>query len=509
MEREKIVIFDTTLRDGEQSPGASLTTQEKVEIAHQLARLNVDVIEAGFPISSRDDFEAVGRISQEVQGPIICGLARAVEKDIDRCWEAVKYAAKPRIHTFIGTSDIHLKGQLRKTRDEVLKMAVSAVQQAKSMCKDVEFSPMDASRTDPQYLYDVIEATIEAGATVINIPDTVGYAVPDRFGKLIGDIKGNVPNIGQVVLSVHCHDDLGMAVANTLFAIKNGARQVECTINGVGERAGNTALEEVVMAVRTRQDYFHLTTGVKTREIFTTSRLVSRLMGISVSPNKAVVGSNAFAHSSGIHQDGVLKERSTFEIMRPEDVGIKESQIVLTARSGRHALRHRLGELGYHLSGEQLNKTYERFLAVADKKKEIFDEDLIAIVEDEIHEVPEKYHLEYLHTSSGTGTVPTATVRIRIDDEVVQEAAWGDGPVDATYKAINKVTKIEAQLDEYSIKAVTSGTEALGEVTVKLKDNDRTVVGRGASTDIIEASAKAYIDGINKLVVRRRLRGDQ
>ena len=501
---DKVMIFDTTLRDGEQSPGATLGTQEKLEIAQQLARLNVDIIEAGFPISSRDDFEAVRRISEEVEGPTICGLSRALEKDIDRCWEAIQGAARPRIHTFIGTSDIHLKGQLRKTQPEVLNMAVSAVQQAKSFCEDVEFSPMDASRTDTGYLYEVIEATIEAGATVINIPDTVGYAIPERFGGLIRGIREHVPNMDRAVLSVHCHDDLGMAVANALSAVKNGVRQVECTINGVGERAGNTALEEVVMTFRTRRDYFGVDTDVKTKEIFPTSRLVSRLMGFVVPPNKAIVGANAFAHSSGIHQDGVLKERNTYEIMRPEDVGIMESQIVLTARSGRHALRHRLEDLGYELSQEQLNQMYERFLAIADKKKEVYDEDLIALVGDEITAVPEKYRLEYLHTLSGTGTIPTATVRIRIDGEqVVQEAAWGDGPVDAAYKAIDKVIGVQVKLGEYSIRAVTSGTEAMGEVTLRIVDDGRTIVGRGVSTDVIEASAKAYINALNNLAARR------
>jgi len=500
----KVIIFDTTLRDAEQSPGASLTHEEKIEIAHQLAKLNVDVIEAGFPISSNDDFRAVRQIAHEVEGPRICGLSRALPEDIDRAGEALKGAQKPRIHTFIGTSDIHIQGQLRKTREEVLGMAVSAVEQARSYCEDVEFSPMDASRTDPPYLHDVIEATINAGATVINIPDTVGYAMPAQFGELIRNILENVPNADRAILSVHCHDDLGLAVANALFAVQNGVRQIECTVNGLGERAGNTSLEEVVMILKTRRDYFGLDTDVRTQEIHPTSRLVSRLMGISVQPNKAIVGANAFAHSSGVHQDGVLKERSTFEIMRPEDVGIKATQIVLTARSGRHALRHRLSELGYELSGQELDKTYERFLVLADKKKEIFDEDLIAIVGDEIHRTPEKYHLEYLHTLSGTGTIPTATVRIRIDgDRSLQEAAWGDGPVDATYKAIDRVVGVPVKLDEYAIRAVTSGAEALGEVTVRVVEDGRTIIGRGASTDIIEASAKAYIDALNKLTALR------
>ncbi len=505
MDTERVVIFDTTLRDGEQSPGASLSADGKLELARQLARLNVDVIEAGFPISSLDDFQAVSQIAKEIDGPVICGLARAVEADINRCWEAIKHARKPLIHTFIGTSDIHLKGQLRRSRDDALRMAVAAVRQAKSLCKDVEFSPMDATRTDLRYLCEVIQATIEAGATVINIPDTVGYAMPEKFGQLIREIRDKVPDIQKVRLSVHCHDDLGMAVANSLAAVKNGVQQVECTINGVGERAGNTSLEEVVMALKTRRDYFDAETRVRTEELYSTSRLVSRLMGMPVPANKAVVGANAFAHSSGIHQDGVLKERATFEIMQPEDVGLRESKIVLTARSGRHALKHRLSELGYELSGGQLDKTYRRFLEVADKKKEVFDGDLVAIVEDETTTVPERCKLEYLHTSSGTGTIPTATVRIKIGDQLIQEATCGDGPVDATYKAIDKVIGLPIKLKEYSIQAVTSGAEAMGEVTVRIDDDGGIVIGRAASTYIIEASAKAYINGINKLMARGRV----
>lgn len=498
-----VVIFDTTLRDAEQTPGASLSVREKMEIAHQLAKLKVDVIEAGFPISSNEDFQAVCRIAREVEGPIICGLARALPQDIDRAGEALRDARKPRLHTFIGTSPSHM-AMMRKTPDEVLKMTVASVERAKSFCEDVEFSPMDATRTEPDYLYEVVEAAIGAGATTVNIPDTVGYAVPEQFGTLIRNIRERVPNIHGAVISVHCHDDLGMSVANTLAALRNGARQAECTMNGLGERAGNASLEEVVMALRTRRDYFGLYTHVETREICPTSRLVSGLMGIVVPPNKAVVGANAFAHSSGIHQDGVLKERTTFEIMAPQDVGLEATQIVLTARSGRHALRHRLEELGYHLSQDDLNKAYERFLSVADKKKEIYNEDLIAIVGDEIRDVPETYRLEYLHTSSGTGTIPTATVRIRIGDEVKQLAACGDGPVDATYKAIEAVVNVPVQLTQYTIRAVTSGAEAIGEVTVRLEEDGAVVIGRGASTDIIEASAKAYIDGLNKLATRKK-----
>ena len=504
-ERDRVIVFDTTLRDAEQTPGASLTVRDKLEIAHQLARLQVDVIEAGFPISSNEDFEAVRRIGLEVKGPTICGLTRVLLKDIDRAGEALKDAANARIHTFVGTSESHLQGQMRKSRKEVLDMAVKAVAHAKGFVDDVEFSPMDAGRTEFSYLAEIVEATVEAGATTINIPDTVGYTVPEQFGDLIRRLLDEVPNMDAAVISVHCHDDLGMAVANTLSALRSGARQVECTLNGLGERAGNASLEEVVMALKTRSDYFGLSTRVVAKEILATSRMVSRLMGINVPPNKAIVGANAFAHSSGIHQDGVLKARDTFEIMEPTDVGWEATSIVLTARSGRHALRHRLEELGYKLTKEELEEVYERFLSLADKKKEVFDEDLMAIVGGEIRdEEGGKYTLEYLHTVSGTGTVPSATVRICIDgDERVQQSAWGDGPVDATYEAINLATKANAKVDEYVIQAITRGSEAMGEVTVRVSNGELTTTGRGASTDIIEASARAYVDAINRLELRR------
>lgn len=501
-DRNKIIIFDTTLRDAEQTPGCSLTPREKMEIAHQLQRLNVDVIEAGFPISSNEDFEAVRRIAHEIGGPSVCGLARAVKLDIDRAGEALKGAPKGRLHTFIGTSPQH-RGMMRKSTDEVLKMAVNAVELARAQCEDVEFSPMDAVRTESEYLYEIVEATIAAGASTINIPDTVGYAVPDRFGRLIADLIEHVGNAAQAVISVHCHDDLGMAVSNSLSALTNGARQAECTVNGLGERAGNASLEEIVMAVRTRGDHFALTTSVNTKEIINTSRLVSRLMNIQVPPNKAIVGANAFAHSSGIHQDGVLKNRDNFEIMAPQDVGLEQTQIVLTARSGRHALRHRLDELGYELSTEDLDKAYERFISVADKKKEVYDEDLLAIVSDELTDIPEKYHLEYLHTVSGTSTIPSATVSLKLDgDEIVQESAHGDGPVDAAYRAIKAAANTATSVEHYSIQAITSGAEALGEVTVRLNEEGRTATGRGVSTDVIEASVRAYLDGLNRLAVQ-------
>ena len=506
-DNDKVYIFDTTLRDGEQSPGATLTIPDKFKIAQQLARLNVDIIEAGFPVSSNEDFEAVRRIALEVEGPRICALARAIALDINRGCDAIDGGAWARLHTFIGTSPSHI-AMLRKDADGVFKMAVEAVERAKSFCDDVEFSPMDATRSEPDYLYSVVEAAIEAGATTVNIPDTVGYAVPEQFGALIRNICKNVPNIGRAIISVHCHDDLGMAVSNTLAALANGARQAECTLNGLGERAGNAALEEVAMALRTRGDYFGLHTEIETREIIPTSRLVSRLMGIPVPPNKAIVGANAFAHSSGIHQDGVLKERNTFEIMAPQDVGLDATRIVLTARSGRHALRHRLEELGYHLSQDDLNRTYERFLDVADKKKEVYDEDLVAIIGDEIRDIPEKYHLEYIHTVSGTSTIPSATIRLRIDgEEEIQESAWGDGPVNAAYQAIDKVTGIAVKLDEYAIRAITSGAEAMGEVTVHLSRNGHQTTGRGASTDVIEASVKAYLDALNRLAFREEDHG--
>ena len=496
----KVFIFDTTLRDGEQAPGASLNASEKMEIARQLARLNVDVIEAGFPISSLEDFDSVSSIAEEIKGPSICGLSRAIEADIERAGEAVKNAEKPMIHTFIGTSDIHIRGQLKKTREQVLDMAVSAVEFAKSLCDEVEFSPMDASRTDPGYLFEVVQATIEAGATVINIPDTVGYAVPEQFAQLIRDIRQNVPDIDKVRLSIHCHDDLGMATSNSLSAVKAGATQIECAVNGMGERAGNTSLEEVVMGIKTRGDYLDAHTDIRTQELIGTSRLVSRLMGFPVPPNKAIVGSNAFAHSSGIHQDGVLKERTTYELMNPHDIGVHQSEIILTARSGRHALRHRLSELGYELSDEQLDRAYDRFLKVADKKKEVFNEDLSAIVEDELPSIPQTFTLEYIQISSGTHFVPTATIGLRRGEEMIQEAAYGDGPVDAAYKAIDKITGVKVELADYTINAATKGKDAMGEVLVRIRDNGHTIIGRGASTDIIEASAKAYVNAINKML---------
>ncbi len=505
---DKVAVFDTTLRDGEQAAGTRLGSREKLMIARQLAQLKVDVIEAGYPASSPEDFEAVQLVSHEIQGPSICALSRAVPDDINACGKALAKAKLPRIHTGIGASDIHIAGKfqderygrtLAEKKVKILEMAVDAVKLARQYADDVEFYAEDAGRADPAYLFEMVQATIDAGATVVNIPDTTGYTVPEQYGCLIRSIREKVPNSARATISVHCHDDLGMAVANSLAGILSGARQVEGTINGIGERAGNAALEEIIMALRTRGDYFGLHTDIDTRELFRTSRLVSDLLGIQVPPNKAVVGANAFSHSSGIHVDGFLKERETYEIMRPDHVGIVESRVVLTARTGRHGLRDRLKKLGYTLSPPELNQAYQRFLAVADKKQEVFDEDLIAILHDEIHPLPEIYQLEYLQIYSGTSAIPTATVRLRVKDETRVGAAIGDGPVDATCKAIAQVTRTAAKLQRYDIRAVTSGTEALGEVTVQLEESGRKVVGRGASTDVIEASARAFLDGLNKL----------
>jgi 2-isopropylmalate synthase len=505
---EKVAVFDTTLRDGEQAAGTRLGSREKLTIARQLALLHVDVIEAGYPGSSPEDAEAVQLIAREIEGPSICALSRAIPVDIEACGKALARARRPRIHTGIGASDIHIAGKFRDERygkslgekkATILRMAVDAVKLARQYADDVEFYAEDAARADLPYLVEMLQAAIDAGATVVNIPDTTGYAVPEQYGRLIRTICEQVPNIGRATISVHCHDDLGLAVANSLYGILNGARQVEGTINGVGERAGNAALEEVVMALRTRADFFNLHTDLDAREFYRTSRMVANALGMKVPPNKAVVGDNAFSHSSGIHVDGFLKERETYEILRPEDVGVSESRVVLTARTGRHGLRDRLKKLGYALSDLELNQAYDRFLSVADKKQEVFDEDLIAILHDELHPLPELYQLDYLHIYSGTAAIPTATVRVRLPDGVREGAAIGDGPVDAVCKAIAAVTGTAAKLGRYEIRAVTSGTEALGEVTMQVTDAGRKVLGRGASTDIIEASAKAYVDALNKL----------
>ncbi len=510
MSAEKVIIFDTTLRDGEQAAGSRLGVREKLEIARQLARLGVDVIEAGFPVSSPKDFEAVQLLCQEIQGPTICGLSRAVFADIDACGKALKNAKKSRIHTGLGVSDIHIAGKfsddkygktLEEKKERTIEMAVAAIKRARQYTDDVEFYGEDSGRAEPEYLYRILEAVIDAGATVLNIPDTTGYAIPEEFGRLIKGITEQVPNIKKATISAHCHDDLGMAVANSLAAVLNGARQVECTINGVGERAGNAAMEEVVMAIRTRKDFFGIDTEINSRHFYRTSRMVAESLGFEVAANKAIVGSNAFAHSSGIHVDGFLKQRETYEIMKPEDVGSPKSKVVLTARTGRHGVRHRLEELGYTLSKEELEHVYQRFLVVADKKKEVFDDDLVAIIGDEVRVIENVYELDYLHVSCGTGVEPTASVKISTKDGLQQGATTGDGPVDAAYQAIREATGLSPKIEKYSIRAVTEGKDALGEATVRISDdNDRAFLGRGVSTDIIEASAKAYIDAINRMV---------
>lgn len=500
----RIRIFDTTLRDGEQSPGINLNAEEKLEIARQLERLGVDVIEAGFPQASQGDFEAVRTIANAVRGPVIAALARALPGDIDRAAEAVSGAVKPRIHTFIATSDIHMKYKLSKTPDEVLEMAVEAVRRARRYVDDVEFSAEDATRSDPAFLCRVFEAVIEAGATTINIPDTVGYTTPGEYAELIRYIRANTKGIEKAIISVHCHNDLGLAVANSLAAITAGAQQVECTINGLGERAGNAALEEIVMALRTRADYYQTTTGIVTEQIYRTSRLVSTLTGVQVQPNKAIVGANAFAHESGIHQDGMLKERRTYEIMTPQSIGLPESRLVLGKHSGRHAFRTRLREMGYeNLSEEEINRAYESFIALTDRKKDISEKDIQAIVEERLVQAPEMYKLDYIQVITGNKAVATATVRVIKDEESYQEAACGDGPVDAVYRAIDRITGLKVQLESYSLQAVTGGKDALGEVSVRIRDNGNVYVGRGASVDVIEASARAYLQAINKMVYAR------
>jgi 2-isopropylmalate synthase len=500
---DRVIIFDTTLRDGEQSPGFSMNTMEKLEMARQLARLQVDVIEAGFPISSDEDFEATREVARQVGtlegAPSICGLSRVGLGDIDRCWEAVRHARKPRLHTFVATSDIHLKYKLRKSRAEVLKASVEAVKHARGYCEDVEFSPEDASRSDFDYMCDVLSAVIEAGATTINIPDTVGYAIPKEWGERITRIRERVQGIDTVVLSVHCHNDLGQAVANSLTAVMSGARQIECTINGIGERAGNASLEEIVMALRTRKDFFGVESRVKTEEIFKTSRLLSHITGIHVQPNKAVVGENAFAHEAGIHQDGVIKEKLTYEIMRPEDIGRPSNKLVLGKHSGRHALSARLKDLGFDLSGPDLDRAFKTFKALADRKKEIYDEDLVAIVTDEVTQQVRGYELDYLHVISGTGVVPSATLRLKKDGQVFQDSGVGDGPVDAVLVAIDAITGLKGRLLDYSLRAATSGKDAIGEVAMKVDFDGTVVSGKGASTDVIEASARAYLSAVNRV----------
>ncbi len=500
----RVIIFDTTLRDGEQSPGASMNTEEKVTVARQLERLGVDVIEAGFPVSSPGDFNAVKRISETVEKPIVVALARAKIKDIDVAYDAVKDAKRPRIHTFISTSDIHLKYQLKKSRDEVLKIAEASVKRARSLCDDVEFSAMDATRSDLGYLADVVAAAVRAGAKTVNIPDTVGYTVPDEYVKIITYLMENVPNISDTVVSVHCHNDLGLAVANSIAAVNCGARQVECTINGIGERAGNTSLEEFVMALNVRRDQFGLDTNINTELIYPTSRMVSAITGITVQPNKAVVGANAFSHESGIHQDGLLKEKTTYEIMTPESIGYTQTKLVLGKHSGRHAFKERVKRLGYDLNDQEVEKAFKGFKKLCDKKKEVYDEDIEALIAEEILRIPDRYRLMFLSISSGTETVPTATVTLSIDGKKKRYADFGDGPVDAVYKTISKMVKTKCKLLMYEVKSITGGTDALGEVTVRLEDGPHRSVGAGSHTDIIVASAMAFINALNKIEGRKK-----
>jgi 2-isopropylmalate synthase len=531
-------IFDTTLRDGEQSPGASLTSSEKLEIARALARMGIDVIEAGFPAASPDDLEAVRRIAVEVgntpviqsddgglvqpvaqrQPPIICGLARATKSDIDASWEAVQHAARPRIHTFLATSPIHMQYKLKMSPEEVVQRIREMVTYARSLCEDVEFSPEDAGRSEPDFLYKVLAIAVECGATTLNIPDTVGYTTPEEWGKLIELIIRNTKGIEKAIVSLHCHNDLGMATANTLAGLRAGARQVEGTINGIGERAGNASIEEVVMALHTRRNLFNLTTGIDSTQIARVSHMVSTYTGIPVQPNKAIVGANAFAHEAGIHQDGMLKHHTTYEIMRPEMIGLTQSSLVLGKHSGRHALRVRLSELGHELSNEELDRAFERFKELADKKKSITDADLEALVADQIYQPREIYSLDGLQVACGTMGMPTATVRLHCPDGSLQvQAAVGTGPVDATYKAIDAIIKAPNTLEEFSIRAITEGIDAIGEVTVRLESTEenqppremaqngrikpRLYGGHGADTDIVVASAKAYLSAVNKILV--------
>ncbi len=501
----RIIIFDTTLRDGEQSPGASLSMIEKVEIARQLEKLNVDVIEAGFPVSSPEQFDSVQRISGEV-GVTVAALARAKEIDIKAAYDAIKDAEKKRIHTFSSTSDYHILGKFGhdrygKTLDEkrktILQMSYEMVKYAKTFCDDVEFSAEDAGRTDINYLAEVIEVAINAGATTVNIPDTTGYTMPVEFGEKIAQLRKRVSNIDQAIISVHCHNDLGLAVANSIAGLENGARQIECTINGLGERAGNASLEEIVMALKVRKDIFNFESVINTEEIMNTSKMVSGFSGIIVQPNKAIVGENAFAHESGIHQDGMLKNRETYEIMTPESVGVHKTKIILGRHSGRHGLRARLEELGYHLNNDELNKSYEAFTELADKKKEIYDDDLRILMGDNIYKAESLFELDYMHVNAGSASIPTATVRIKSKNQLFEDSATGDGPVDALFNAIDRAINKKPKVESYRVRSVTSGRQALGEVVVRLRKDNKTFSGKGVSTDIIEASAKAYLQALN------------
>ena len=505
---ESLIVFDTTLRDGEQSPGASMNLAEKLEIAHALCELGVDVIEAGFPIASPGDFEAVQSIARQVVGPTICGLARCNDADIDRAAAALKEAAKPRIHVFLATSAIHREFKLKMAKEEIVRRAVAGVKRAKGYVHDVEFSPEDAARTELDFLAEVVEKAIEAGATTINIPDTVGYAVPEQYAAAIAHLKKTVRGIDKVIISVHCHDDLGLAVANSLAALREGARQVECTINGIGERAGNCALEEIVMATKTRGDYFGVSTRINTKRLLPISRLVSRVTGLQVQRNKAIVGQNAFAHEAGIHQDGMLKHAATYEIMSPEDVGLMRTELILGKHSGRAALRQRIKDLGYHLDDdEMLNKVFEQFKALADKKKTVYDADIEALCESVLHSGPATWTLEAVTCNGGSGTVPSAAVFLwNKDGSIRHDASIGDGPVDAVFKTIEKLTGVSVELREFHIRGVTVGEDAQGETSIEVVYKGRTLRGRSVSTDIIEASALAFLQVINRALLQEELR---
>jgi 2-isopropylmalate synthase len=502
---DRVIIFDTTLRDGEQSPGCSMNLQEKLNVALALRSLGVDIIEAGFPIASPGDFEAVRAVSREVEGPVIAALARCNKADIDRAWEALKDAAHPRIHVFLATSAIHREFKLKMAKEEIVRRAVEGVSLARSYAKDVEFSPEDAARTELDFLSEVVERVIEAGATTVNIPDTVGYAIPHHFATVIRHLKTHVSNIDKAVISVHCHNDLGLAVANSLGAVMEGARQIECTINGIGERAGNCSLEEVVMALRTRADFFKLQTGIKTQQLYPTSRLVSNVTGMRVQRNKAIVGQNAFAHEAGIHQHGMIMHSETYEIMKPEDVGFAASNLVLGKHSGRHALRMRTEQMGYHLEEKQLDTVFEDFKKLADKKKEIYDADIEALIEGRIHDGKGPWQVVALHTSGGTGTLPHAAVCLQHKDgRKIEEASVGDGPVDALFKAIERITETHVTLRDYQVRSVTVGEDAQGEVSVDVEHNGKLYKAQAVSTDIIEASAQAFLDAINRVLSKRQ-----
>jgi 2-isopropylmalate synthase len=500
---DRLIIFDTTLRDGEQSPGASMNLAEKLQVAHALKDLGVDVIEAGFPIASPGDFEAVQAIAHEVRGPIICGLARCNSADIDRAGEALRNCPRSRIHVFLATSAIHREFKLKMAKEEIVRRCIEGVRRARQYAEDVEFSPEDAARTELDFLAEVVEAAIDAGAGTVNIPDTVGYAVPSQYAAAIAHLKKHVRKIEKAIISVHCHNDLGMAVANSLAAVHEGARQIECTINGIGERAGNCALEEIVMAVRTRQDYFGVTTNINTKKLYPTSRLVSHVTGIQVQRNKAIVGQNAFAHEAGIHQDGMLKERTTYEIMNPEDIGVTQTELVLGKHSGRHALRQRVLDLGYHLNEEQLQKVFDGFKALADRKKVIYDADVEALAEAQIHSGPALWALEAVTCNAGSATIPSAAVCLwHQDGTIVRQASLGDGPVDAVFKAIEQITGIEVKLRDYRIRSVTVGEDAQGEAHIEAEYSGRVINGRAVSTDIIESSALAFLQVINRIALR-------